>query len=446
MRLPNLGRLCLGPLIGADNDGNDEQRRISIKEWKRRRAEAELARNTPITTLKQPGPFDMIVQTLANRLNFDTRKEVAGGDADVLCARVTQVCNELAVLNNLPALKQENKASIDPDFDCANPDAHVWKAAHVIFGVDPLADLNHKDSAHRKPPLTKLEGDTWRDSFRALCKAFGPPGQLQYEVFMRGSKWTAHSVWGELYKSSSLERKDDVLQEEYRRFSDRVRALWQRKYGHMSEDDAKYQDYDEFRNTRRAYKLWMQHYPEDDTLRTFQREVRNVHIARHEWIGFLIRTIEVIIEQAAFTHNLLPEERVVFGYRGLPSWDSTDKTMPTIKQQIVAFQRDMCRLGNLFYVMKRQTGRFATSAAQNPFLGRWERVARNLWDDDSESEPATPERIKREGFTMEGSGGGGAGDDDGEGSDDDDDSSGSDSDASSIDGMQGSAPPGWDWD
>ena len=433
-----------GAPTGADNDGGDQRRGISIREWKRRRAEAELARNTPITTLKQPGPFDTLVEMLANRLNFDTRKEVAGADADVLCKRVAQVCNELAVLNNLPALRQENKASIDPDFDCANPDARVWKAAHVIFGVDPLADPNHQDPAHRKPPLTKLDGDTWRDSFRALCKVFGPPDQLQYEVFMRGSRWTAHSVWGELYKSSSLQRKSDVMDEEARRFHARVRALWLRKFGHVSSNDAKYKEYGEFKHSRRAYKLWMQHYPEEATLRTFQREVRNLHIARHEWIGFLIRTVEVIIEEAAYTHDLAPEERVVFARRGLPSWDSTDKTMPTMKQQIVAFQRDMCRLGNLFYVMKRQTGRFATSASQNPFLGRWELVARNLWDDDSDSEPETPEHIKREGFTMEGSGGGGgAGDDDG---DDGDDSSGSDSDASSIGGMDGSAPPGWDWD
>ncbi len=444
MPLPSLGRLCLGPLIGADNDGGDERRRIKIKEWKERRAESERARTTPIVTLQQPGPFDAIVKMLADRLNFDTRKEVAGADADVLCRRVSQVCDELAVLNNLPALKQANKASIDPDFDCANPDARVWKAAHVIFGVDPLADPNHQDPAHRKPALTKLDGDTWRDSFRALCKVFGPPGQLLYEVFMRGSKWTAHSVWGELYKSSSLQRKSDVMDEELRRFSDRVRALWQRKFGHMSKDDAGYMSYKEFRHTWRAHKLWMQHYPDDETLRTFQREVRNVHIARHEWIEFLIRAGEVMIEEAAFTHDQQPEERIVFVHRGLPSWDSTDKEMPTIKQQIVAFQRDMCRLGNLFYVMKRQTGRFATSAAQNPFLGRWERVARNLWDDDSDSEPATPEHIKREGFTMERSGDGGAGGDDDD--DDDDDSSGSDSDASSIKGMQGSAPPGWDWD
>ena len=442
MPLPSLGRLCLGPLIGAGNDGGDERRGISIKEWKRRRDEAELARNTPITTLKQPGPFDMIVDMLANRLNFDTRKEVAGADADVLCRRVSQVCDELAVLNNLPALKQANKASIDPDFDCANPDARVWKAAHVIFGVDPLADPNHQDPAHRKPPLTKLDGDTWRDSFRALCRVFGPPDQLRYEVFMRGSRWTAFSVWGELYKASSVQRKNDVMDEERNRFDDRVKAVWQRKYGHMSTDDAKYIGYDEFRYSRRAYKQWMQYYPDEATLRTFQREVRNMHIARHEWIGFVIRAAQVIIEEAAFTHDQKPEERIVFVHRGLPSWDSTDKTMPTIKQQIVAFQRDMCRLGNLFYVMKRQTGRFTTSAAQNPFLGRWELVARNLWDDDSDSEPATPERIKREGFTMERSGDGGAGDDD----DDDDDSSGSDSDASSIAGMDGSAPPGWDWD
>ena len=437
-----------GASTGADNDGNDEQRRISIKEWKRRRAEAELARNTPITTLKQPGPFDMIVDMLVKRLDFDVRKEVAGGDADVLCARVTQVCNELAVLNNLPALKQDEKPAIDPKYDCANPDAHVWKAAHVIFGVDPLADPNHRDPAHRKPALTKLDGDTWRDSFRALCKVFGPPDQLQYEVFFTGARWTAHSVWGELYKSSSLQRKNDVLDEQTSRFETRLRAVWQRKYGHMSSDDAKYKKYNDFRHSYRASKQWMQHYPEEATLRTFQREVRNPNIARHEWIGFLIRTIEVIIEEAAFTHDQLPEERIVFAHRGLPSWDSTDKTVPTIKQQIVAFQRDMCRLGNLFYVMKRQTGRFATSAAQNPFLGRWELVERNLWDDDSDSEPATPERIKREGFTMERSGGGGAGagDDDDESSDDDDDSSGSDSDAPSIKGMQGSAPPGWDWD
>lgn len=399
----------------------------------------------PIVTLQHPGPFDTIVQMLVKRLNFNIRKEVAGGDADVLCARVTQVCNELSTLNQIP---QANIDLVYPEYDCSNPDARVWMAAHVIFGVDPLADPNHKDPAHRKPALTKLDGDTWRDSFRALCKAFGPPDQLQYEVLMRGSRWTAYSVWGELYKSSSLQRKNDVMDEEQRRFAARVRALWQRKFSHMSTDDAKYENYAEFRHTRRAYKLWLQHYPEETTLRAFQREVRNPNIARHEWIGFLIRTVEVVIEEAAFTHDSSPEERIVFVHRGLPSWDSTDKTMPTIKQQIVAFQRDMCRLGNLFYVMKRQTGRFATRAAQNPFLGRWELVSRNLWDDDSDSEPATPERIKREGFTMEGSGGGGGAgashaDDD---NDDDDGSSGSDSDASSIDGMQGSAPSGWDWD
>ena len=63
-------------------------------------------------------------------------------------------------------------------------------------------------------------------------------------------------------------------------------------------------------------------------------------------------------------------------------------------QLIVAFQQDLCRLGNLFYTTRAQTMKFNTSAIRNPFVARW-RLA-NPWQADSDSEPGPPVDVKRE--------------------------------------------------
>ena len=390
MPLPNLGRLCLGPLIGADNDGGDERSRLALTD---KRGASTGVHTPPIATLEQPGPFDMIVEELVKRLDFDA-DEVAESDADVLCARVSQVCNELAVLNNLPALNQDEQPNaIDPKYNCSDPDALIWKLAHGVFGVDPLADFNHEAPAHRKPPLTKMEGDTWRDSFRALCKAFGPPDQMLYEVREgEWAGWTVYSLWGELYMASSDERGIAVSHEEKRRFRDRAKIAWRQKFGGMraASGAVSWQDF----RKGEADREWMRYYPDDAVLRTFQREVRNPNIARHEWIDRLVTTVTRAYEQVAHVHDRTNDQRVLWTDKGKPGWSSTDSEQLNTKQQIVAFQRELCRLGNLFYTMKRQTMKFNTSAARNPFVARW-RLA-NPGQEDSDSEPGTPADVKRE--------------------------------------------------
>lgn len=125
--------------------------------------------SAPIYTL-EPGPFSVLVDELAKRLAPDSAT-IAVRSAETLCAQVHQACRELATLGKLPG------QSIDTKYNCyKDPDGDVWKAAHVIFGVDPT----------RFEIWDRMGHTTWRNNFRYLCKAFDPDYQLEFYLQSRG--------------------------------------------------------------------------------------------------------------------------------------------------------------------------------------------------------------------------------------------------------------------
>lgn len=131
----------------------------------RRRHEAM---QPPIYTL-EPDPFSVLVHELAKRLAPDPAT-IAARSAETLCAQVHQACRELATLGKLPG------QAVDAKYDCyADPNGDVWKAAHVIFGVDPTR-FEDQDN-----PMQRYLA-TWRENFRYLCTAFDPDFLLKFYI------------------------------------------------------------------------------------------------------------------------------------------------------------------------------------------------------------------------------------------------------------------------
>jgi|SaaInlV_125m_DNA_1040241.scaffolds.fasta_scaffold02110_3 hypothetical protein len=228
--LPDLGALSLAP-TGADDDAVTdihEEREGAL----RRRREAE---QPPIYTL-EPGPFSLIVEELAKRLTPDAAT-VSARSAKTLCERVHQACRELATLNRLPG------QAIDPRHDCyADPDGDAWKAAHVIFGVDPT----RFDERYDKPP------STWRDNFRHLCKAFDP--DLAMELYVAGRpgsqsvdgrdeppRVVTKSLWFLLWEAVPV---NSQLAGEWQEI--RMREQWEDDFENVDSDDEEFQPFEEW--------------------------------------------------------------------------------------------------------------------------------------------------------------------------------------------------------
>jgi hypothetical protein len=147
-----------------------------------RRADRLAPKTPPIYTLKQD-PFSIIVDELAKRLTPDAAT-IKHTDPKSLCREVEKACRELATLNRLPGL------AVDPRYDCYDPNAPVWKAALVIFGVNP------------KKRTRRLNSRSWKGHFRDLCAAFNPG--YAYVVFESnnagGGHWgDGHTLWGTLW-------------------------------------------------------------------------------------------------------------------------------------------------------------------------------------------------------------------------------------------------------
>lgn len=223
--LPGLGALSLAP-TGAKDDVVAE----IFKEREgplRRRYEAE--QEPPIYTL-DPGPFSLIVDELAKRLAPDAAT-VSAQSAETLCKRVYQACRELATLNLLPG------QSIDLRYDCyADPNGDVWKAAHVIFGVDP-ARLGPVD----KGPLT------WRANLSYLCQAFDPGFMMEVDVPGTPGEWGeservgTRSLWFELWETVPENRQVAADWQELQ-----AREVWEDDFNGVDSDDEDFQEFEQW--------------------------------------------------------------------------------------------------------------------------------------------------------------------------------------------------------
>ena len=345
----------------------------------------------PITTLEQD-PFDLIVERLVERIGqpidgvaIDEDGEDVDGHflihADLMCDQVTQVCNEVTTLERMTG----NDVG---KYDCSNPDSFVWKAAHSIFGVDALADFKHQDPERRVAPLTKLQGDTWRDSFRTLCKVFAASSDqdVQYEVLQGRAGWIRHYVWVELYRASSHERDTEASTMDTRSYEERARAEYRVKYGGMSRSDPGFVSWNAFRQGD-GTKEWMQQIPKG--VNSFKRETRAGELIADE-LNPVIERLERVIMTAEAGYYLDVAGRMLF----------YDTGPGTVKAQIIAFQREMCQLGNLLYTQKRQDPEQWSAAAANPFPKLWKRA--HEWEGEDDDEPSTPDRLK-EGERVDGS-------------------------------------------
>jgi len=350
--LPDLGTLSLGAPTGAP----------------------------PITTLEQD-PFDLIVEKLVERVLEPQDEDENYYNANIMCERVTQVCNEVVTLERMSG----NDAG---KYDCSNPDSVVWKAAHCIFGVDAFAKFDHATLERRVAPLTKLRGDTWRDSFRTLCKVFAASSEqdVQYEVLRGQAGWMRHYVWVELYRASSPERDAVTIRMNTENYEERARAAYRAKYGGMRRDDPDYVSYNAFRRGEGTKEL-LQQIPEG--VKDFKLETRLGYLSGRE-LDSVIESLKQVIVAAEAGYYLEPAGRMLF----------YDTGPGTVKAQIIAFQKEMCQLGNLLYTQKRQDPEQWSAAAANPFPQLWKHA--NEWEEEDDDEPATPDRVKeRERFDDE---------------------------------------------
>ena len=133
----------------------------------------------PLAQLPQ-NLFDLVVEKLVAQM-------VVGSEEPDMCAQVELTCNQLHLV--LSQLRKDG-LFIDPKYDCSNPDAEVWKAAHAAFGVDP-------DEVQR----TKEAGVSWKYNFHTLCRVFTTPmtfevdegyGDLNPE---HPHKWVSWDLW-----------------------------------------------------------------------------------------------------------------------------------------------------------------------------------------------------------------------------------------------------------
>lgn len=257
--LPHLGGLSLAP-TGAVDDVVTEV--FKEKEGAlRRRYEAE---QPPIYTL-EPGPFSLIVAELAKRLAPDAAT-VSARNVDTLCAQVHQACRELATLYTLPG------QSIGPQYDCYGPWAgSVWKAAHVIFGVDPT-QLGPED----KGALT------WRDNFRYLCQAFDP--RLVYEYYIPGSPGSqfvdggdedaragTRPMWRDLWEAVP---ENGAMAGEWQAI--RAHDQWETDFENVDSDDEEFEAFDEWYYDNEYDDYPPVPYPvSDDEIRVLQNRLRD---------------------------------------------------------------------------------------------------------------------------------------------------------------------------
>ena len=77
------------------------------------------------------GPLNIIVAFLAKRLAPD-EDALLNSDSRTLCVGILNACRELRVFREL----RMEKMVTDP-YDCSNADSPIWKAAMVVFGIDP---------------------------------------------------------------------------------------------------------------------------------------------------------------------------------------------------------------------------------------------------------------------------------------------------------------------
>lgn len=324
--LPSLRRLSLGAATGAP----------------------------PVTTL-EPDPFDLIVEKLVERVLEPQEGDENYYNADLLCDRVTQVCNEVVTLERMSG----NDAGV---YDCSNPDSLVWKAAHCIFGVDALANFEHQTPERRVAPLTKLRGSTWRDSFRTLCKLFATYAErdVQYEEMEDGAGWMRRYVWVELYRASDPARDAVAIRMDNESYDERARAAYRAKYGGMRRGDPGFVTWSAFRQGE-GIKEFLQQIPEG--VKDFKLETRLGYLSESE-INPVINRLERIISDVEHDWHEDMGGRMVF----------YDTGPGTVKAHIIAFQKEMCQLGHLLYTQKRQDTTQSSSAAANPFPMLWKRA------------------------------------------------------------------------
>ncbi len=256
-----------------------------------RRLSLEPTGAEPPIHILEPGPFSLIVDELAKRLAPDAAT-ISSHSAETLCARVHQACRELATLNRLPG------QAIDPRYDCyADPDGDAWKAAHVIFGVDPT-----RFEPEDKGPLT------WRDNFRYLCQAFDP--RLVYEYYIPGLPGSPFVDGGEVDPSAGKAPMWPALWEavpENRQRAGqwqeaRAHDNWETDFENVDSDDEEYQAFDEWYYDNEYDDYPPERYPvSDDEIRALQNRLRDRNApgrgALADWLRWSIGHIRYKLAQ-----------------------------------------------------------------------------------------------------------------------------------------------------
>ena len=126
--------------------------------------EAKEATGTKLSDLPSEGPLSTIAALLAKRLAPDA-DAIRNADAEELCNGVFDACDELRTLKTL----RVGKGGPDPKYDCTDPDSPIWKAAMVIYGIDP----DYENTWANGVPIT--EPHLWTE-IRMLTETAKMPG------------------------------------------------------------------------------------------------------------------------------------------------------------------------------------------------------------------------------------------------------------------------------
>ena len=108
---------------------NETPRKRMQDEAERQRMQQQLTKLSDLAG--DDGPLTIIMAFLAKRLAPD-EDALLNSDMKTLCDGVLAACRELRVFR---AIRMQGLAT-DP-YDCANANSPIWKAAMVVFGIDP---------------------------------------------------------------------------------------------------------------------------------------------------------------------------------------------------------------------------------------------------------------------------------------------------------------------
>ena len=106
---------------------------------------ANEATGTNIYDLPSEGPLSTIAALLAKRLRPDA-DTIRNAGAEELCNGVSDACDELSTLKTLGV----GRGGLRPKYDCSDPNSPIWKAAMVIYGIDP----DYKNTWTNGVPIT----------------------------------------------------------------------------------------------------------------------------------------------------------------------------------------------------------------------------------------------------------------------------------------------------